>query len=191
MLKLKKFRTISLSCLLLPMFLAGPAKADQIENLVFTGTATCEDSFCSSFGSGPLTGTYSLDVTTQTIVGAWSFSTPFGVISSTAAGSFTEVVDRFGDVNPEFGIYNISTFADFVQFYFPSTDPQEIGALATNLNSDACLNIPSFMGGCNPGYLVTGTTALAVATPEPSSLLLLGLGMLGVLGLGVKRSLYN
>jgi hypothetical protein len=175
------------------MFLAGPAKADEIENLVFTGTATCEDSFCSSFGSGPLTGTYILDVTTQTIVGAWSFSTPFGVISSTAASSFAEVVDRFGDVNSGFGIQT-STFSDFVQFYFPSTDPQEIGALATNLNSDACLNIPSFMGGCNPGYLVTGTTALAVATaatPEPSSLLLLGVGMLGVLGLGVKRSLYN
>jgi hypothetical protein len=45
------------------------AKADTIKTLVFTGTATCESPFlyqeCTPGSVGPLTGTYTLDVTTQ------------------------------------------------------------------------------------------------------------------------------
>jgi hypothetical protein len=176
-------RTVVLSCLSLTITLAAAAKADVIENLVFTGTATCGDSNCANFGSGPLTGTYSLDVTAQSIVGSWSFSTPFGEVSSSDAGADGFVVDRFGDVNPEFTeTTSTPLFFDFVQLFFPGTDTQEIGALdTTNAGSDACINIAGGVDGgpaCDPDYVISGTTALAAA-PEPSTQILLGVAMLG------------
>jgi hypothetical protein len=58
------------------------------------------------------------------------------------------------------------------------SDPNEVGALATNINSDACLFVS---GGCAPDYIVTGTTSLA-ATPESGSgvLMFIGIGILGL-----------
>lgn len=176
---------VTLSCLFLTTCLVASAKADVVENLVFTGTATCGDTFCASFGSGPLTGAYSLDVTTQTIVGPWSFSTPFGVISSNDPGASTLVMS--------WGIYTEAyfdeltsppPFFEFVQFIFPGTDTQQIGAVTSF--SNACQNLPGTVG-CKPVYTVAGSNALV---PEPSGLTLLGIGMLGLVGLGLKKSLY-
>jgi hypothetical protein len=138
------------------------AEADLIESLAFTGTATCIESTCDSYGSGALTGTYSLEVTTQTIVGAWSFFTPFGVISSSDSGSAAAVVDRFGDINLVFTEMTYTpVFSDFVQLYFPNTDSLELGVLATDNVSDACNNAPGGALGnpaCYPDYDVTGAT---------------------------------
>jgi hypothetical protein len=93
-------------------------------------------------------------------------------------------------------------FFEFVQFFFPIDDPQELGPLATSFNpqsvvspsfSDACTNVPGGTDGnpaCYPDYAVTGSTALAGA-PEPSSFVLLlfgGLVMIGALH-RTKRSL--
>ena len=68
-----------------------PAPGDQIETLVFTGTATCvaqpgvANARATCSGSAPVTGTYSLDLTTKSIVGPWSFSTPFGGVDGLIA----------------------------------------------------------------------------------------------------------
>ena len=176
-----------MSCLapscLLAIGLSPGAKADLIENLSFTGTATCTDSVCSSFGSGPVSGTYTLDVTAQTIVGSWSFTTPWAVISSGAVGAGANVAMRLGDYNPGFSILNGSLF-EGIQFYFPI--PDEVGALVLNPGGfggvlagggDGCVNDGNAL--CDPDYAVSGaTTLLSSNVPEPG---LFGLSSIALL----------
>lgn len=197
-----------LSGLLLTISLAASAKADVIENLIFTGTATCVDRVCSTFGSGSITGAYSLDVNTQTIVGPWFFSMPFGLISSTDVGASATLAYNYGYINPSFEVCRQSTrnfagcavtggssFLEFIQLFFPSDDLQELGpVLGFNVypdqlagyptGSDACIDY-SIEGQprCIPDYIVEGSTSLQgeIPTPEPSSVVLLGIGMLGFL----------
>jgi PEP-CTERM motif len=174
MLSLRKVIPAALAFLLLTMCFAASAKADTIENLVFTGTATCDDATCASYGTGALTGTYSLDVTTQTIVGAWSFTGPFGTMSSTEPGALAPLVDRFGDINP--GFEEGSGVAAFVQFFFPLTDTTELGSVsATSISSDGCIYVSS--NACDPDYIITGTVT---AAPEPGTgiLMLMGIGLI-------------
>lgn len=178
-------KSMGLPCLLLSLGLVSSAKADVIENLTFAGTATCGDANCTSFGSGPVFGSYSADITTGTVVGPWSFSTPLGVMSSTTAGSDAFIVDRFGDINIAF---EEATPFEFIQLFFPGADTQLIGALATNIASDACT--PASAASCYPDYTVTGVGQLTstVTSPEPSTLMLIGAAMLAVGVLGRKLS---
>ncbi len=186
---LSKVISTVLSYLLLMIGLMASAKADTIEILSFDGYATCDDSFCTSFGSGSVSGTYDLDITNQTIVGAWSFSTPLGIISSSGTGADGSVVDRFGDINPGFAL---TTPFEFIQFFFPAADTQEIGALATNINSNACTPITGEFA-CHPDYIVTGVNQITgtITTPEPSSLIFLVVAMLAVLGFSLKKSSFE
>lgn len=179
-----KWMCLTLSCLLLAMCLVTSARADTIENLSFDGFATCGDSHCTSFGSGPVSGTYSLDVTTQTIVGPWSFNTPLGIMASSTAGANSSVTDRFGDINPGFAE---STPFEFIQFFFPGADTQEIGALATNITSDACT--PASASSCFPDYAVTGVNQLtsSYTTPEPSNLVFLGFAAAALVVAGRRK----
>ena len=179
--------------LLLTTCVAASAEADTIENLVFTGTATCVETvgqYPCSAGSSPITGTYSLDVTTHTIVGVWSFSTstPVGVISSSDTGASAAFSAVFAPNDPYFQIVTLegsSTFYEYVWLIFPAADTTEIGALA---NGQVCYSELA-TNGCTPGYAVTGTTALATTTPEPSGGMLLGVCMLALVGLSLKKSL--
>jgi hypothetical protein len=176
----------TLSCLILLAGLAASAKADTIITLQFTGTATCGDPTCSAFGSGPLTGIYNLDVTKQAIVGTWSFSTPFGIISSTQTGAITGVQIIDGEPGSYFDILTATPpFDDAVGFYFPPGDTQQIGALSVDVGGVACNNVPG-EEACSPGYTVTGSTVVA---PEPSSLMSLGVGMLSLVGLNLLQAL--
>jgi len=161
MLSLNKFTPTALSCLMLTTCLAASAIADTIENLAFTGTATCGDGRCANFGSGPISGTYSLDATTQTIVGAWSFSTPLGLIASSDALANSSVLFSpvFDDTIAEFYLnsFNPPVFFEYVALGFAPTDTPELGGLAVG---QLCTNNPG-TDSCDPDYAVTGSPALA------------------------------
>lgn len=184
-------RNILAMVLILGLLLViGPTTAkanDIVENLVFNDTATCVSSACAAFGfsSGPLTGSYQFDVTTQMIVGPWSFSSPLRMLSSTDVGANATVstLGVPGDTGDSFGI-STASFGEFFTLYFPGAGPgaQQIGPVDSA--SNGCT--PEAGGGaCDPGvYAVTGATTLA---PEPSSLLLLGTGLLGLMRPRRKR----
>ena len=80
--------------------------------------------FLHAYGNGPVSGTYGLDITTNTIVGPWSFSTPFGVISSSQAGASVLVhIESTGDIQASFEVVTYSSLFDqFVLLRFPPGD---------------------------------------------------------------------
>jgi streptogramin lyase len=177
-----------------------PAPGDQIETLVFTGTATCvaqpgvANARATCSGSAPVTGTYSLDLTTKSIVGPWSFSTPFGGVDGLIAApviSSNQTTSPFygcisnshsfgpsnvsGSINVQFGTqsvieYPCTVVQEFnINFLFPGADTEETGALASGY---ACY----FSGSngystCDLYYSITGTTALASASLQVTTTL--------------------
>ena len=174
-----------------------PAPGDQIETLVFTGTATCiaqpgvANASATCSGSGPITGTYSLDLTTNTIVGSWSFSTPFGVVSShqTSPSDYPFPGCGYGDRGGQnfneptyvWAFFEIQTYIEYpctviqefsINLYFPPTDTAEVGALLPAGSSPALAsgNACYYSGTngygrtCDLYYSITGTTALASAS---------------------------
>jgi hypothetical protein len=191
-----KFIPMVLSCLL-TICLAPSAKADQTENLVFTGTATCVAVFiyqeCPVGGVGPVTGNYTLDVTSQMIVGAWSFATPYGVISSSDAGASAYVQDDqiIGADVDDTAIFQLLNppHLEFLQFYFPAyTELGPLESLVTNVPLNVlCQEIPGTTS-CEPDVIITGANALA-PTPEPGTcgLMLIGVGLLGLMMVMRKR----
>jgi hypothetical protein len=182
-------RSLSIGLALVAVFGASSATADAIEHLEFTGTATCltgEFTFdfpeCSPGSSGPVTGNYFLDVNEQTIVGPWSFTTPFGSFSSGDSGAIGEVFD---------GVMNLGVSYDFGQFEEETatfnqvlalafTNTSEVGAITTiGVLSEICQSVPgSNPPGCEPDVAVAGATALISSTPEPSSIAFHGIGIL-------------
>lgn len=169
------------------------AKADLTESIVFTGTATCsyDDGWhaCTIGNSAPITGYYSLDVTTQEIVGAWSFSTPFlssGVMSSGMDGAGTEVyLDPTNSPVVNVAVFDVASpssgINEYVELDFPAADFAETGPVYTGGNGDTsgvCQWVTTL--GCSPDVTITGDTTV---TPEPPSFELLFLGMAGTLGM--------
>jgi hypothetical protein len=161
-------------------------KADSLENITFSGTATCITDACA-YTVGPFTGSYTLDVTTQTVVGPWSISLPYTTISSTDAGSYADITGAsvtFGESN--------STTLDYASLFFSPGDLAEIGTLTNASNfcaPFAGLGYPA----CYPdAYNLTGATSLAsTAAPEPSQASLLLGGLLLLLGISAATSIAN
>jgi hypothetical protein len=184
---LKKFAILTLSFSAIAVFTASPAQADVLENLVFSGTATCTLAHCAPFGSGPITGSYTLDLTTNTIVGPWSFSTPFATLSSADPGAATLVGLVMGNVGATF-VEDTPTFEEGVTIFFPGNDPKQLGALSQTIESVGCSSL-SGMEACIFDYRISaGTNAPAVTgTPEPSSLTLAAVGVLALLALRLKK----
>jgi uncharacterized protein (TIGR03437 family) len=176
-------RTLCVASVLAGALGSSVAKADTIENLVFTGMATCLSGFphqeCTPGSSGAVSGTYTLDVTSQQIIGAWSFTSPFGSFSSIDPGAFAKVYVGVmnGGVSyniPEFSL-ETPTFNAVIDFGFTgATALSELGAISTPANiqvvvSGICQNVPDTSpAGCEPDVSIAGATALAtvpVITP--------------------------
>jgi PEP-CTERM motif len=167
------------------------ASADDADvvTLSFSGTISCGAS-CAD----PITGTYSFDPDTDSIVGPWSFNSALGSVSSSGISPFVGTEASSGQ-----GFGGTFQLLDFVsgdsglQLAFNGADGFDGSVITsalvtlTGTNSD-----PSMFANEDTGFLtdiLSGSTTVISNTPEPSSILLLGLGIAGLLGVCWRRSL--
>jgi PEP-CTERM motif len=185
-------RYLPLSCLSVPLLLAGlilipdTVEADAVTSYTFSGDLT---------GGGVVTGTFSLDATNDTI-SAFNFSTPNGSVTST---NWTPSITAFTPYSPATNVLQLA-FSDassggLLQLFFETT-PTTFSA-----------STPLYTMSVEPGYLSTATeslfycgtactvgseftsgTASPISAAEPSSLVLLGIGLIGFAPLLRRRS---
>jgi len=128
---------------------------------------------CSPGSGGPVTGTYNLNVTTQQIVGPWSFATPYGVISSSTPGAIAfvgqQTLTNGVNVFAQFQVVTSAPpFLEALTLYWPHPNLTQIGTVFTPgggfFGSGICQNVP---GGatCVPDVELSGATALATTVP--------------------------
>jgi hypothetical protein len=164
------------------------ASADDADvvTLSFNGTVSCGTSCVD-----PITGTYSFDPDVDSIVGPWSFTSALGSISSTGtdpfAGTDTSADQGFAGT---FQLLDFASGNDAVQLAFNGADGFD-GSVITNalLSPGPGTADPSMFANADSTFnILSGSTTVISNTPEPSSILLLGLGIAGLFGLCWRKS---
>lgn len=165
---------------------ASPARANTISIFTLSGTTSCLSTSCT----GPVTGTFGVDITAGTIAGPWFISTALGSLSSADPGAFAFIFPNVLGGTPS-GLVpvdeiNFSAGSFAVQFNF---FPQHTPFVGGNTNFAEFFG-PGF--SCGSGFSCGNASVSATpsaVTPEPSSMLLLGGGLIGLAGSAARKLL--
>lgn len=169
------------------------AKAGNVtmQTFQFSGTLDCTTCLTSS-----VTGSFTIfsESGEEIGLGAWSFATPFGAASggSDSGTGCAVCITESGALGQETIDFTDLSGGIALRFFFPDTDPFSGGSITGGTSAGYGISrLETFIFVPPDGSIVTGLFGFSsgtmtasspiTSTPEPSSLLLLSTGFLGLL----------